>query len=73
MILLAMQRFGITNGAEVAKVGDSIIDIEEGMNANCSLVIGITTGAHTKEQLESANPNYVINNLMELLPLLGEG
>jgi phosphoglycolate phosphatase-like HAD superfamily hydrolase len=70
MIWLAMKRFGITNAREVAKVGDSIIDIEEGKNAGCSLNIGITTGAHTFDQLQSAKPDYIINNLLELLPLL---
>ncbi|HXO75591.1 MAG TPA: HAD hydrolase-like protein, partial [Puia sp.] len=70
MIWLAMKRFAITDGHEVAKVGDSIIDIEEGINAGCSLTVGITTGAHTFEQLQSAKPDHVINNLLELLPLL---
>ena len=70
MIYLAMQRFGITDGLEVVKVGDSIIDIEEGINAGCSITVGVTTGAHTREQLQSANPNYIIDNLIELLPLL---
>lgn len=70
MILLAMQRFGIENANEVVKVGDSIIDIEEGKNAGCGLSIGITTGAHTYEQLVSANPEYIIHHLQELLPLI---
>ncbi len=70
MILLAMEQFGIDNASEVAKVGDSIIDIEEGKNAGCSLTVGITTGAHTFEQLQSAKPDHIINNLLELLPLL---
>ena len=70
MILLAMQKFGIDNAGEVAKVGDSIIDIEEGKNAGCGLSIGITTGAHTYQQLASANPNKIINNLSELLQLI---
>jgi len=70
MILLAMKRFGISNAAEVVKVGDSIIDIEEGKNAGCSLSIGITTGAHTFEQLQTAHPDHIINNLIELLPLI---
>jgi len=70
MIWLAMKRFDIANPAEVVKVGDSIIDIEEGKNAGCSLSIGITTGAHTFKQLTTAKPDYIINNLMELLPLL---
>ena len=70
MILLAMEKFGIADAGEVIKVGDSIIDIEEGKNAGCKLSVGITTGAHTHEQLASANPDYIIDHLTELLPLI---
>jgi phosphonatase-like hydrolase len=70
MIHYAMHQFGISSASEVAKVGDSIIDIDEGRNAGCSLNIGITTGAHTRAQMESANPDYIIDHLLELLPLL---
>ena len=69
MILFAMAQFDIIDGSEVVKVGDSIIDIEEGRNAGCRLNIGITTGAHTLEQLQSANPDYVIDNLLDLLDI----
>jgi phosphonatase-like hydrolase len=70
MIQFAMREFEIRDPAEVVKVGDSAIDIEEGKNAGCALNIGITTGAHTHEQLRSAKPDYIIDNLMDLLPLL---
>ena len=70
MIHFAMQRFHILNSGEVAKIGDSTVDIEEGRNAGCGLSIGITTGAHTTEQLKTANPDKIIDDLMELLPLL---
>jgi phosphonatase-like hydrolase len=70
MILLAMDQFGIGDAMEVIKVGDSIIDIEEGRNAGCLLSIGITTGAHTREQLQSVEPDHVIDDLMELLPVV---
>lgn len=70
MIVFAMEKFGITDAAGVVKVGDSIIDIHEGQNAGCGLSIGITTGAHTAAQLQTANPNAVIDNLIELLPLI---
>jgi phosphonatase-like hydrolase len=70
MILLAMEHFHIKDGGEVVKVGDSTIDIEEGKNAGCALSIGITTGAHTREQLHSAKPDFIIDNLIDLLPLL---
>jgi phosphonatase-like hydrolase len=70
MILMAMERFGITDATEVAKIGDSIIDIEEGQNAGCGLSIGITTGAHTAAQLATANPDFIIHHLVELLPII---
>jgi phosphonatase-like hydrolase len=70
MIELAMQRAGITDAREVAKVGDSVIDIQEGVNAGASLNIGITTGAHTRQQLGSAKPSYIVDNLIEILPLI---
>jgi phosphonatase-like hydrolase len=70
MIFLAMRQFGIDNAAEVIKVGDSIIDIEEGKNAGCYLSIGITTGAHTHEQLTTANPDKIITQLADLMPLI---
>ncbi|MEI8099145.1 MAG: phosphonatase-like hydrolase [Sediminibacterium sp.] len=71
MILLAMHQFDITDAQQVIKVGDSTIDIEEGRNAGCKFNIGITTGAHTKEQLALANPDFILDNLLELLPIVG--
>ncbi len=70
MILLAMDTFNINNPYIVAKVGDSIIDIEEGKNAGCGITIGITTGAHTYEQLLTAEPDYLVNSLEEILPVI---
>lgn len=66
MILKAMDVLAVTDASKVLKAGDSIIDIEEGKNANCGVTIGVTTGAHTKVQLQSANPTYVLNSLTEL-------
>ena len=67
MILAAMQLTGITDPQVVAKVGDSVIDIEEGINAGCGLVAGVITGAQTYTQLATANPTYIFKNLTELL------
>ena len=66
MILLAMKQNGIRRTDEVIKIGDSFTDIEEGKNARCALSIGITTGAHSYLQLTSANPDFVINDLLEI-------
>lgn len=70
MIDLAMDIYGIHDSGEVIKVGDSIIDIEEGQKAGCGLNVGITTGAHTFLQLQSANPDFIINDLLQLIPII---
>jgi len=70
MIDLARANFAITDPAAVVKIGDSIIDIKEGQNASCALSIGITTGAHHADQLKSANPDYVIDDLLEIVLII---
>ncbi|MEM7656857.1 MAG: phosphonatase-like hydrolase [Bacteroidota bacterium] len=70
MIWLVMEQTGISDPQQVAKIGDSIIDIEEGKAAKCGLSLGVTTGAHTRDQLASAQPDHVLDQLSELLTLL---
>jgi phosphonatase-like hydrolase len=70
MILIAMEKLGVKDPSKVLKAGDSIIDIEEGKNAKCGLTVGVTTGAHSRKQLESADPDYVLDSLYELMTIL---
>lgn len=70
MIFLAMEKCGISDASAVAKIGDSMVDIEEGLNAGCGLVAGITTGAQTARQLIVAKPTHVLESLEELLLLV---
>lgn len=70
MIDLAKQQFGIEESSTIVKVGDSIVDIEEGKNAGCGLTIGITTGAHDAHMLQLAEPNHIIHQLSDLMLLL---
>jgi phosphonatase-like hydrolase len=69
MIVKAMQHFGLGDAKEVAKIGDSIVDIEEGLHAGCGISAGITTGAQSRDQLLLANPTHVFDHLDEILPL----
>jgi phosphonatase-like hydrolase len=69
MIKQLMQRLHIVFANDVAKVGDTKVDIEEGQNAGCGIVIGITTGAYTKVELIKYKPDYIIDSL-EFLPSL---
>jgi phosphoglycolate phosphatase-like HAD superfamily hydrolase len=65
-----MQRAGITDPKEVMKIGDTEVDVNEGRNAGCSLVIAVTTGAFTKMQLEEYHPDHIIDDLSQLPALI---
>jgi phosphonatase-like hydrolase len=69
MIQAIMKATGISDPAFVAKVGDTEVDILEGRNAGCGLVIGISTGAYTRNQLIAFTPDAVIDDISEL-PLI---
>jgi len=66
MIDKAMAMFGITESENVLKAGDSVIDIEEGKNANCGWTVGVLTGAQTREQLATAEPSMILDSLSDL-------
>ncbi|MGZ5134093.1 MAG: HAD hydrolase-like protein [Flavitalea sp.] len=70
MIRNLMDRLQISDVKLVAKVGDTEVDVQEGRNSGCGLVVSVTTGAYTRQQLESYDPDFVIDNLKELLPLI---
>jgi phosphonatase-like hydrolase len=70
MIQQLMQNSGITNAAQVVKVGDTEVDVQEGRNAGCGLVVSVTTGAYTKEQLQGYQPDHIIDSLSELPALM---
>jgi phosphonatase-like hydrolase len=69
MIEQLMQMLNISYPENVAKVGDTKVDIEEGQNAGCGMVVAVTTGAYTKEQLVKYQPDHIIDSL-QLLPSL---
>lgn len=61
---------GISSASKILKIGDTEVDVEEGRNAGCGVVVSVTTGAYTREQLEGYNPDYIIDDLSELLPII---
>jgi len=69
MIRQLMEKLAIKYAENVAKVGDTKVDIEEGQNAGCGMVVAVTTGAYTKEQLIRYKPDHIIDSLL-LLPSL---
>jgi phosphonatase-like hydrolase len=70
MILRAMADHDVESSEDVAKIGDSAIDIEKGKNASCGMTFGVTTGAQTESQLRAAAPTHVVNSLEQMLNLI---
>lgn len=66
MIRELMRRAGITDPQAVCKVGDSVSDIEEGLNGGCGLVAAIH-GPRTDREIER-NPDVVgLQTITDLL------
>jgi phosphoglycolate phosphatase-like HAD superfamily hydrolase len=70
MIEQIMKSAGIKDHRKVVKVGDTEVDVMEGKNAGCLLSIAVTTGAFTRESLTPYNPDFIIDSLAELEPIL---
>lgn len=71
MIRRLMAQLGIEDPETVAKVGDTPADLQEGHNAGCGLVIGVTEGTHTREQLAPFPHMHLIGSVADLPELLG--
>ena len=70
LILKAMRLADVKDPREVAKVGDTISDLQEGSAAGCRYVIGITTGAYKAEELAKHEHTHLINDLQEILAIV---
>ncbi|MBI1925217.1 HAD-IA family hydrolase [Candidatus Poribacteria bacterium] len=65
MIHDAMQRRGVADARQVVKIGDTVVDIEEGKNAGV-WTIAVLTGSQTEGQLMVAKPDYILPSIREL-------
>lgn len=70
MIKKMMEHLDLSHPEEIAKVGDTEVDINEGRNSGCKYVIGITTGAFTREELEPYQPTHIIDDIAEVITII---
>lgn len=70
MIYELMNRADVNDPKKVIKVGDTEVDVREGINANCLYSIAVTTGAYSREKLALYHPDFIIESLRELPGLL---
>jgi phosphonatase-like hydrolase len=74
LIERAMRLTDVSNPKSVAKVGDTPADLLSGDAAGCRWIVGITTGSHTRAQLQPYPHTHLIERLDELpMALLGAG
>jgi len=72
MIDALRKRLGGISPAEVAKIGDTPIDLYEGTMARCGLVVGVLSGAHALDSLMQHPHDALIPSVAELPGLLRE-
>jgi len=70
MIQKIMAEVGVDNVAEIAKVGDTPVDLEEGTNTGCSLVIGVTSGAYAEDELKKHQHTAIVPSIKEAAELI---
>jgi len=66
---LALKKLGLRAGQAVM-VGDLPADIQSAKAAKLAVTIGLTDGFGTRQMLEAANPDYIIDSLADLEELL---
>jgi phosphonatase-like hydrolase len=66
MIVLAMQRCGVTDAGRIAVVGDTRLDLEAARNAGAQWRIGVLTGAHDRATLAAAPHTHLLDSVREL-------
>lgn len=71
MIFEVMRRADISDSKMVIKVGDTASDIQQGHAAGCGMIVGVTTGAFSKTDLEKENPHHLIEQIPAILELIG--
>jgi phosphonatase-like hydrolase len=71
MIRTLMDRLGVADPRRVAKVGDTPADLLEGANAGCGVIVGVTQGTHTREELEPYPHTCLIDTIAGLPGMLG--
>lgn len=70
MVFRAMVLTDVHDPRRVMKVGDTTVDLLEGANAGCGFVVGVTTGAHDRSQLEQCLHTHLIEQVAEVLTIV---
>ncbi len=70
LIFEAMKISGVKSADKIAKIGDTLSDLQEGNAAGCKYVIGITTGAYTRNELAKEKHTHLVDDLLEVVAIV---
>jgi phosphonatase-like hydrolase len=70
MIQALMAQLAVREAHRVAKVGDTRADLEEGANAGCGMVIGVTSGSYSRDQLLAIPHTHLVDSVVEVPALV---
>jgi phosphonatase-like hydrolase len=71
MLFRAMELTGTRSVRRLATVGDTVVDLEAGVNAGAAFVVGILGGAHDLATLGATWHTHLIEKLDQLRSILG--
>ncbi len=71
--LTALLRLGGGAVSELLVAGDTPSDVESGVRAGAGVVVGVTTGAFSQEDLAGAGATFVLDSVTGLIQVLGIG
>ena len=69
MINDAMKKLNLDQKERVLKVGDTIVDIQEGQNAGVKTAC-VLTGTQSREMLKLQTPDYIFTDITDLLNII---
>ena len=70
MVLRAMELTGVRDARRVVKVGDTPSDLHEGTRAGCGMVVGVTSGSHTEQELRPHPHTVLVHSVRDVPALL---
>ena len=70
MLIKAASDLHVLEHANTIVIGDTVSDIQAGLAFGASRVIGVLSGAHTREMFVEANATSVINSVADLPSLI---
>ncbi len=73
LVVRAMAATGVDDPKAVAKIGDTPSDLGEGTAAGCGLVLGVTYGTHTREQLAAHSHTHLSDSMDETVRIIESG